>query len=224
MTAYDPVQWDNFCNAFSNASGALLGLALVAITINLRDILEDKRLPRRAIETLIFLAYPLGASLLIQVPGLSNRGAGIGQAAFSAELIGLAILDVPRWRRDDPDEPLSWTLTEVVPGAVIAVFATVGAVATLTHSFGGLYWLAGAMGIATASGADEQLGVAGGDQTLTDVWASTAGRRGDAATRRGVAALLTVSGRGFRRASRTSAVPAARGPSARCACWRLRLW
>ena len=76
MTAYDPAQWDNFCNAFSNASGALLGLALVAITMNLKDILEDKRLPRRAIETLVFLAYPLAAALLVQVPGLSTRGAG----------------------------------------------------------------------------------------------------------------------------------------------------
>jgi energy-converting hydrogenase Eha subunit A len=150
MTAYDPAQWDNFCNAFSNASGALLGLALVAITLNLKDILEDKRLPRRAIETLVFLAYPLAAALLVQVPGLSNRGAGWGQAALALGLIGLAIRDIPRWRRDDPNEPLSWTLTEVAPGAVIAVVATVGAIASLTASIGGLYWLAAAMGIATA--------------------------------------------------------------------------
>ena len=65
-------------------------------------------------------------------------------------LIGLAIRDVPRWRRDDPNEPLSWTLTEVAPGAVIAVVATVGAIASLTASIGGLYWLAAAMAIATA--------------------------------------------------------------------------
>lgn len=151
MTAYDPAQWASFCSAFAGASGALLGLALVAITLNLDAILNDKRLPRRAVGTLIFLAYPLFAGLLVQVPGLSVMAVGIGEAVLAVGLVGLAIQDAPRWHRDE-DEPRSWRLSEVVPGVLIATLAIVGAVATITSSIGGLYWIAGAMGLATAAG------------------------------------------------------------------------
>jgi hypothetical protein len=151
MTAYDPAQWSGFCSSFTGASGALLGLALVAITLNLDAILHDKRLPRRAVETLIFLAYPLAAGLLIQVPGVSVVAVGIGEAVLAAGLIGLALQDAPRWHRDE-EEPRSWRLSEVVPGVLIATLATIGAVATISTSIGGLYWIAGAMAVATAAG------------------------------------------------------------------------
>ena len=68
---YDPERWHDFATSFAGAAGALLGLAFVAISFNLDAILRDKTktLPGRAIETLVFFAYPLAASLLIQVPG-----------------------------------------------------------------------------------------------------------------------------------------------------------
>jgi hypothetical protein len=43
--AYDPARWQGFCAAFAGASGALLGLAFVAISFNLEAILEDERRP-----------------------------------------------------------------------------------------------------------------------------------------------------------------------------------
>jgi hypothetical protein len=137
--------------AYLNVAVALLGLAFVAISFNLDAILEDKQLPGRAIETLIFFAYPLAASLLVQLPGLSEVGLGIGGAVLAAGLVTLALMDLPRWRSKG-NEPLSWRLTHVVPGVLIATLAVVGAVATITTSIGGLYWLAGAMVIATTSG------------------------------------------------------------------------
>jgi hypothetical protein len=151
MAAYDPTQWSEFCTSFAGAAGALLGLVFVAVSLNLEPILADKELPQRAIETLIFFVYPLAASLLVQVPGLSATGLGIGEAVLAAGFIGLAIKDLPRWRSERAD-PLSWRLTHLAPGVLIASIATIGAVATLTTSIGGLYWLAGAMVVATASG------------------------------------------------------------------------
>ena len=76
---YDPERWHDFATSFAGAAGALLGLAFVAISFNLDAILRDKTktLPGRAIETLVFFAYPLAASLLIQVPGLSNTALGV---------------------------------------------------------------------------------------------------------------------------------------------------
>jgi len=148
---YDPERWHDFATSFAGAAGALLGLAFVAISFNLDPILRDKALPGRAIETLAFFAYPLAASLLIQVPGLSSVALGVGEAILVAGLIGLAVIDVPRWRKER-DDPLSWRLSHMGPTVVIIVLAIVGAVATMTTSFGGLYWLAAAMAVATASG------------------------------------------------------------------------
>ena len=98
------------------------------------------------------MAYPLAASLLIQVPGLSNTALGVGEAILAAGLVGLvACIDVPRWRRERGD-PLSWRLSHIAPPVVIVSLAIVGAVATVTTSFGGLYWLAAATAVATATG------------------------------------------------------------------------
>jgi hypothetical protein len=151
VTAYDPAQWHDFCIALAGASGALLGLAFVAISFNLDAIIADKQLPGRAIETLIFFAYPLGGSLLVLVPGLTDTSLGIGEAILATGLLGLVFKDLPRWH-GAPDEPLSWRLTHVVPGALIAALATIGAIATITQSLGGLYWFAGAMALAIGSG------------------------------------------------------------------------
>jgi hypothetical protein len=151
MAAYDPEQWHDFCTSFAGAAGALLGLVFVAVSLNLDSILAGSELPQRAIETLIFFAYPLAASLLVQVPGLSTTGLGVGQAILAVGLVGIAVKDIPRWRRERTD-PLSWRLTHLAPGALIALLAVIGSVAMLTTSIGGLYWLAAAMVVATTSG------------------------------------------------------------------------
>ena len=149
---YDPGQWHDFATSFAGAAGALLGLAFVAISFNLDAILRDKTLPGRAMETLAFFAYPLAGSLLIQVPGLSSTALGAAEAILATGLIGLAAaISVPRWRKDRHD-PLSWRLSHIVPTIVIVLLAITGAVATMTTSFGGLYWLAGAMAVSTATG------------------------------------------------------------------------
>jgi len=58
---------------------------------------------------------------------------------------------VPRWQQERGD-PLSWRLGHFMPAVVIIVLAIVGAAATITTSIGGLYWLAAAMAVATATG------------------------------------------------------------------------
>jgi hypothetical protein len=151
VAAYDSGQWDSFATSFAGAAGALLGLAFVAISFNLDSILKDAELPGRAIETLVLFAYPLAGSLLIQLPGLTHVALGMGQAVLAAGLVGIVVKDLPRWRRERAD-PLSWRLTHLAPAVVVTAIALVGAFATATSSIGGLYWLAGAMAVATASG------------------------------------------------------------------------
>ena len=96
--AYDPAQWHDLCVALAGASGALLGLAFVAISFNLDAIIADEGLAGRALETLIFFAYSLGASILVLVPGLSHVALGVGEARLAVGMATLAIkVDLPRW-------------------------------------------------------------------------------------------------------------------------------
>ncbi len=149
--AYDPELWHDFCVALAGASGALLGLAFVAISFNLDAILAYPTLPKRAIETLVFFAYPLTGSLLVLVPGLSATALGIGQAVLALLLARVAVENVPRWREERHD-PILWRVSHIAPTVIVTALAAVGVVATITSSIGGLYWLAAAMGLATLSG------------------------------------------------------------------------
>jgi hypothetical protein len=149
--AYDPGQWHDFGTSFAAAAGALLGLAFVAISFNLDQILKLKALPGRAVETLAFFAYPLAGSLLIQLPGLSAAGLAAGQAILAAGLVGLVVQAVRRWRQEQGDR-LSWRISHTGPAVLVAVLALAGVAATATSSIGGLYWMAAAMAAATTSG------------------------------------------------------------------------
>jgi hypothetical protein len=149
--AYDAEQWHDFATSLTGAAGALLGLAFVAISLNLDAILRYKGLPGRAIGTLAFFAYPLAGSLLIQVPGLSDTALGVGQALLAAGLVGLFVKGVRPWQEGQGD-PIAWRISHIGPAVAVTVLAVVGAVATITTSFGGLYWLAGAMAVATMVG------------------------------------------------------------------------
>lgn len=151
MPSTDPQAWHDFAASFAGASAALLGLAFVAISFNLDAILKDKALPGRAIETLVFFAYSLAGSLLLQVPGLAKVGLGVIQALLAVGVGGLVVFDFPRWQRERND-PLSWRLTHLAPAIVITVPAGIGAITTIAGGFGSLYWLAAAMVIATAAG------------------------------------------------------------------------
>jgi hypothetical protein len=147
----EPEPWHDFATSFAGASAALLGLAFLAISFNLDAILKHRELPGRAVETLAFFAFPLFGSLLLQVPGLSNVGLGVGQAVLTTGMAVLVASDVPRWKRERND-PLSWRLTHLAPALIIAVLSGTGTVATFASGFGGLYWLAASMVTATAAG------------------------------------------------------------------------
>jgi hypothetical protein len=79
-----------------------------------------------------------------------RRPAGAGVRRHLLQPLAAAI-DVPRWQQERHN-PLSWRLGHIAPAVVIALLTIVGAAATITASFGGLYWLAAAMAVATASG------------------------------------------------------------------------
>src|ERR1700729_2463722 len=58
-TAYAAAGWTNFGLAAAGTAATLAGLLFVAVSINLKQILEFPNLPARAGQTLILFATPL---------------------------------------------------------------------------------------------------------------------------------------------------------------------
>jgi len=61
-------EWTDFGVAVSGVSGALVGLIFVALSINLRQIVDSPSLPGRAMIALVLLSLPLLSAMLLLVP------------------------------------------------------------------------------------------------------------------------------------------------------------
>jgi modulator of FtsH protease len=92
MEALDLEHWHDFFVASAGASAGLVGLVFVAISINLKQILERPGQAERAGETVIPLASVLLISLVALVPGLGIRTFGWELVVFG----GLAWLVTTR--------------------------------------------------------------------------------------------------------------------------------
>ena len=66
--AFAPAQWSDFFVAETGAAAALAGLVIVAISINLKTIVEGRLLSGRAAETVAMLGCVLILSSLMLVP------------------------------------------------------------------------------------------------------------------------------------------------------------
>ena len=84
--------------------------------------------------------------------GLAHTTLGIGLAILAAGLLGLVQkVDFPRWQHER-DDPLAWRVGHAVPGSLLGTLAVIAALAMITNGIGGLYWLGGAMAVATSAG------------------------------------------------------------------------
>jgi len=123
------------------ASAALLGLLFVAISINLKQILEHRHLPGRAAGTLGTLLSVLVVCIFGLAPGQSNRTLGVEILATGAVVaIQATLVSVGKRSKKDP---LTWTLGSLpillFPGLAFAG----GGCSLLAGSGGGLYWILG---------------------------------------------------------------------------------
>jgi hypothetical protein len=76
VTAYDPAGWGGFGTTAATAAATLTGLLFIAVSINLKEILDNAPLPGRAAQTLIFFAFPMIVALLLVVPAQARGGLG----------------------------------------------------------------------------------------------------------------------------------------------------
>lgn len=140
VTSYQPASWHDLFAASAGAAAALTGLIFVAVSINLKQILNDRRLPIRAAETLVLLLGLLFVSVFVLVPGQARALLGSEIAALG--LVMAAFLTPKRLRLPrEEGEPRSWSLVPllVILGGTIPMI--VAEISVLAGAGGGLYWL-----------------------------------------------------------------------------------
>jgi hypothetical protein len=139
--AYVPPSWTTFALAVSAVAATLAGLVFVAVSINLKRILEFPNLPARAAQTLILFALPLITGLFLAVPGQS-RAVVAWELLVTGLAVGAGQLVInARTPRSDKETPLTWVVGRVIPAVVSCGCLAIGGAALLAQTAGGLYWL-----------------------------------------------------------------------------------
>src|SRR5580698_11633624 len=135
--AFSPEAWSNFFVAEAGASAALTGLIIVAVSINLPQLLKTKALSGRAAETVALLTGVLVLASLGVVPGQPLAVLGAEFVATGLVLaIGSTIIRMQLGRH--PKEPRR--LREfIVYGASLP--PVVAGASLMAGWGGGLYWL-----------------------------------------------------------------------------------
>jgi modulator of FtsH protease len=155
MTAYDPARWADFALAQLGASAALLGLVIVGLSINLRDVITSAQLVNRAAEAVLALATVLVTATAVLIP---DQSPGV----VSAELLviaGSTLVMTIQFERGaghqavDADghgpPPLSTFMRRVLGLGPPALLAVAG-ITLAAEAGGGLYWWPAAIVVAFA--------------------------------------------------------------------------
>jgi hypothetical protein len=138
---YTVSDWTDFAIAVTATASTLAGLLFVAVSINLKRILEFPSLPARAGQTLTLFVTPLLVGLFLLVPGQAS-------AVLAAELLAAGVLigafqvliDL-RSVRAEQETPVTWLVSRVFPAMVTCGSMVVAAATLLARAGGGLYWL-----------------------------------------------------------------------------------
>jgi hypothetical protein len=135
---YGIPNWTVFLSVAAGVAATLTGLIFVAVSINLRRILEFPPLADRAAESILQMFGALIVSLCALVPGQWPLILGIELAILGAILWTLQTLLMYRSYAPEYPRPLfSIALAQLATLPFI-----VGGISLAVGAFGGLYWLA----------------------------------------------------------------------------------
>jgi hypothetical protein len=147
-------EWANFGQVAGDASGALIGLLFVAVSLNRDRIAQHRALRNGALQTLIMFMLPLLVAILLLTPRQPSWVLGIELIALGA-VHGLALTITARRTRQAANEVqsrLPRLLDYTSPNAVTTLLV-LAAGATLAAGYvGGLYWLVPAVILALIGG------------------------------------------------------------------------
>jgi hypothetical protein len=144
--ALDLDAWVPFFTAAAGASAALVGLIIVAMSVNVETIVGIRSLPARAIATIGALTYVVVTSVFALVPALQPAWFGVVLLLFALPSLGFAIDAAVRVVRDhgggDEDVSRSGIIGRAVVGLIPIAVALVAGVLVLVGSTAGLVLVA----------------------------------------------------------------------------------
>jgi hypothetical protein len=134
--------WESFGVVVGAASGALIGLLFVAISVNATRIANHRALYVGATRTLVLFAIPLVAAILVVTPRQADRVLG-AELMVLGIVAGAALILAGRGRvgiDPGPESRLARTLDLTTPTLSTSLLTEIAGV-TLIVGGGGLYWL-----------------------------------------------------------------------------------
>lgn len=133
----DLATWVPFFTAAAGASAALVGLLIVAMSVNVESIVRIASMPSRAAATISSLSIVVVISVLALIPGLDAVWLGVVVLVCSLGAVGFATDSMVRLLRDAGGHREITTPFERVIRAVVGVIPVLGC------AIGGVLLLAG---------------------------------------------------------------------------------
>jgi modulator of FtsH protease len=142
MNALELEGWHDFAVAAAGAAAALAGLIMVAISVNIKEIITLPGLPARAGATIAAVVVIVVAALVILIPGQSALALGLQLIAFAVAGTCFQIPAVRAVFRAQQGAPLPAKLLNAVLLLTQLVWIAVGGVIVALGSTDGLAYVA----------------------------------------------------------------------------------
>lgn len=154
--AYGVGAWKDFAVVVGGAAAALAGLLIVAMSINVEEILRFRGLPARAAAALVTMLSPLVVAVLLLVPGQSDVVLGVELVVLGL-LLGYGLLGplgrLSGFREQAREDTLGqWLVGTAAPIALLVGGLVLSGIGVATGAIGGLYWLVPAVLAAVLGG------------------------------------------------------------------------
>jgi len=150
--AYDIDAWKDFAVMAGGASAALAGMLVVALTINIEEIVRFAYLPRRALVALVVLLTPLVMAVLLLVPAQSDVVVGIELVVLGIVLGAVIIGQLGRYDDHSHRTRTQWYAQIVGPFMATVGSVTMAGIGLAAGAAGGLMWLVPAVLTAIVGG------------------------------------------------------------------------
>jgi modulator of FtsH protease len=134
--------WTDFAVASAGAAGALAGLVIVAISVNIKEILAGEALPARAAATVSSIMAIVVSSVAILVPGQPALILGLELLAFGIAAAVFQLVAARAIYAAKDGGPRGARTLKTVMGVGQVLPLVVGGLLVALGPYGGLYWVA----------------------------------------------------------------------------------
>lgn len=142
MEPLDLDGWSDFAVATAGASAALAGLIIVAISVNIKEIIRGSSLPARAIATIAAVMVILVSATVLLVPGQPALLLGLELVLFAACALGFQVNAAVRMLSTAEGASLGNKVASTALGVIPVLAVLIGGIVIAAGSPAGLGLLA----------------------------------------------------------------------------------